>query len=233
MWLAFVLHLLCVDGVGSSRCSCTTRHFTHQFPSAAMGRPWFCEAGSVVCMGYTRAGRQRGPDAKRYGARPQPGIRFAALLRRAVLTLRMTRITRSMRQRSSPKFAAAGDASALQVATHLATSSRASYTYHTAAVFATTSANDAWHRLRKLSVPRMLFSIVRGGSRSAHRHTGNEVSETVSLLAHIAATRNSSEQFDQEVAVTGCLLARVNGNRKLISWRQSKIDQLGFIGRRP
>jgi hypothetical protein len=26
---------------------------------------------------------------------------------------------------------------------------------------------------------------------------------------------------------------RVNGNRKLISCRQSKIDQLGFIGRRP
>ena len=26
---------------------------------------------------------------------------------------------------------------------------------------------------------------------------------------------------------------RVNGSRNLTSWRQSKIDQLGFIGRRP
>jgi hypothetical protein len=29
------------------------------------------------------------------------------------------------------------------------------------------------------------------------------------------------------------LVGDVNGNRKLTSWRQSKIDQLGFIGRRP
>jgi hypothetical protein len=51
----------------------------------------------------------------------------------------------------------------------------------------------------------------------------------VSNYGHLgAALRVDLAEIDATVSNQA-----VNGSRKLISWRQSKIDQLGFIGRRP
>jgi hypothetical protein len=54
----------------------------------------------------------------------------------------------------------------------------------------------------------------------------------VEAAAAVGAGRARERWLTTKVSDVACERT-VNGNRKMISWRQVKIDQLGFIGRRP
>ncbi|UGT99166.1 TetR/AcrR family transcriptional regulator [Mycobacterium intracellulare] len=63
-----------------------------------------------------------------------------------------------------------------------------------------------------------------------HAHTTRDLNremwhQAISTTPHLLSTTTLITDRDRDRSV--------NGNRKLISCRQSKIDQLGFIGRRP